>query len=395
MDKLAEKVLACIKRADLIDLTARLVALPTENPPADYTHISQFMTQLYKSIGLEVHTFSGADDKPNVGGRWQGTGEKNDILMLSGHMDVVPAGTGWKTDPFQAVVQDNYLLGRGTVDMKGSLAAQFLAVKALKDAGVQLKGDLYLFSTVDDETAGKMGLHYIVQDGWKKFNWAKPTFHILGEPTNLKLCVAFKGRIWIRITVKGRSAHGGNPSAGINAIEKMTRLLPQFVNIERQSYPLMGTDTINIGTIRGGEKTNIVPDECSTTIDYRFVKPQTSEDIEANLKNIIAHAIEQDPEIEIKEFTVFERREPQEISKDNHYLQSLKMLTEKTTGKETCFDGMLSAGDSYWTILDNIPVVYYGPGAVSVMHTNKECINIDELKNAASIFALYALQILG
>ena len=71
------------------------------------------------------------------------------------------------------------------------------------------------------------------------------------------------------------------------------------------------------------------------------------------------------------------------------------MLTEKTTGKETCFDGMLSAGDSYWTILDNIPVVYYGPGAVSVMHTNKECINIDELKNAASIFALYALQILG
>lgn len=279
--------------------------------------------------------------------------------------------------------------------MKGALAAQLLAVKALLKAGVQPKGDLYLFATVDDETAGTMGLRYIVREGLERLGWPKPTFHILGEPSSLDLFVAFKGRMWVRIALRGRSAHGGNPQSGISAIEKMTFLLPEFLRIEKLTHPLMGTDTINIGTIQGGEKTNIVPDTCTVTIDYRYVTPQTSADIEAKLRQAVARAAARDPEINIKEFTVFERREPQELSQDNKYFQTLKSITEEVLERPVNFGGVLSAGDAYWTVSAGIPAVFYGPGDLKVAHTNKEEVPLDELEAATRIFALYALRMIG
>jgi succinyl-diaminopimelate desuccinylase len=392
---LEQSILANISKQELIDLTRRLVAFKSENPPADYNAIAQFLQHEYQNAGLEVQIVAGQQDKPNVCARWKGSGESTEILLLSGHMDVVPSGEGWSHDPFEATIINNCLSGRGTADMKGALAAQFLAVKALLKAGVQPKGDLYLFATVDDETAGTMGLRYIVREGLERLGWPKPTFHILGEPSSLDLFVAFKGRMWVRIALRGRSAHGGNPQSGISAIEKMTFLLPEFLKIEKLTHPLMGTDTINIGTIQGGEKTNIVPDTCTVTIDYRYVTPQTSADIEAKLRQALARAAARDPEIKLKEFTVFERREPQELSQDNKYFQTLKSITEEVLARPVNFGGVLSAGDAYWTVSAGIPAVFYGPGDLKVAHTNKEEVPLDELEAATRIFALYALRMIG
>ncbi len=392
---LEQSILANISKQELIDLTRCLVAFKSENPPADYAAIAQFLYHEYQMAGFDVQIVAGQQDKPNVCARWKGSGESTEILLLSGHMDVVPPGEGWPHDPYAATVIDDCLSGRGTADMKGALAAQLLAVKALLKAGVRPKGDLYLFATVDDETAGTMGLRYIVREGLERLGWPKPTFHILGEASSLNLCVAFKGRMWVRITLQGRSAHGGNPQAGISAIEKMMFLLPEFLRIERMTHPLMGTDTINIGTIQGGEKTNIVPDTCTVTIDYRYVAPQTSADIEAKLRQAIAQIAARDPEVKLKEFTVFERREPKELPQDNKYFQSLKSITEEVIGRPVNFGGVLSAGDTYWTISAGIPAVFYGPGDLKVVHTNKERVPLDELDAVARIFALYALRMLG
>ena len=393
MNQLEKNVLERINIDELKALTAKLVAIDTQNPPADYSVSSMFMKELYEKIGLETEIFMGCEGKPNVGARWSGDGLKGEILLLSGHMDVVPAGSGWDIeDPLRTEEKDGFLLGRGVVDMKGSLIAQYLAVKAVKEAGISLKGDVYLFSTVDDETAGNFGLRYVVGEGWIKAGWKKPTFHILGEPTDLKLCVAFKGRMWVRITLAGKSAHGGNPSAGINAIEKMMKLIPDILAIRRLKHPLMGIDTINLGTIQGGTKTNMVADSCSITIDYRYVAPQTSSEIEAALKRVIAKASEKDPDIRLIGFEVFERREPKEVEQNLPSMISLKNIAEEVRGSETCFNGVLSAGDSYWTISAGIPAVFFGPGSMSVAHTNKECINVEELLNFAKISALFIMR---
>lgn len=389
---LEHKVLSNISQEDVIKLTQELVAMPTENPPADYERISKFIAQEYSILGLEVKFISGQAGKPNVCGRWVGDGTSTETLMLSGHMDVVPAGEGWKHDPFQAVLEGNQLLGRGTADMKGALAAQIIAVRALREAGVKPKGTLYLCATVDDETAGPMGLRYVINEGLDKLGWPKPTFHLLGEPSSLNLFIAFKGRIWVKLTVGGQSAHGGNPAAGVNAIEKMMALIQEILQFERQAHPLMGVDTINIGTIQGGEKTNIVPDQCSVTIDYRFVAPQTSDDLEHRILEAIERMKAKDPQFTLKEFSVFERRDPREVPQNDPYLVSLKGLTEEITMKNAAFAGVLSAGDAYWTLSAGIPAVFYGPGSLSVAHTNKEFVPVDELVAAAKIFALYALR---
>jgi len=395
MANFEETICNRISRDELILLTQELVSFRTENPPADYSEISMFLQKKYQSLGLEVQILEGEKGKTNVCARLKGNGESNEILLLSGHMDVVPAGEGWNTNPFIATVQDQSLIGRGTVDMKGSIAAQYLAVKAIVESKIKLKGDLYLFATVDDETAGTMGLRYITETGLSKTGWPKPTFHILGEPSNLNLYVAFKGRMWIRISLAGRSAHGGNPSAGINAIEKMIKLINRITALKRQSHPLMGTDTINIGTISGGQKTNIVPDYCAVTIDYRFVAPQTSVDIEQKLREIISELSASDQNFQLQEFHIFERRESLEVPTNNKYLVSLKSLSEEVLGRNVDFGGVLSAGDAYWTLSNSIPAVFYGPGSLDVAHTNKEFVPLDELEAAARIFATYALRMLG
>lgn len=396
MNELEEKVLAKISREKIVSLTKCLVSIDTQNPPVDYSVSSKMMEGLYKDIGLETRIFCGQEGKPNVGGRWLGSGECKKVLLLSGHMDVVPAGTGWEIpDPLSAQERGGYLIGRGTADMKGSLAAQYIAVKALKEAGVKLKGSLYLFATVDDETAGKMGLRYVIGEGLEKAGWAKPDFHILGEPTDLTLCVAFKGRMWLKITLNGKPAHGGNPKAGINAIEKMVKLMDGILKLERKEHPLMGEDTINIGTISGGTKTNVVPGSCTLTLDYRYVAPETSADIERKLRRLIEEAAAADKDLSLAEFEIFERREPLEVAQDLPQMQALKEITGEVTGKIPDFGGVLSAGDAYWTITSGIPAVFFGPGSMSVAHTNRECVRIEELENAAKIFALYILRTLG
>lgn len=128
-----EKVLSSIDQQELLDLTIRLVEIDTQNPPADYSVSSKLMQELYQGLGLETHIFMGEKGKPNVGGRWRGTGEKDDILLLSGHMDVVPIGSDWDIkNPLKPEIRDGFLIGRGVADMKGSLAAQYIAAKALK-----------------------------------------------------------------------------------------------------------------------------------------------------------------------------------------------------------------------------------------------------------------------
>ena len=392
---LEKAVMANISIDEIIDFTRRLVAFKTENPPCDYTAISQFIAKEFEAAGLEVKKLEGQQGKPNICARWKGEGGSNEILLLSGHMDVVPGGEGWSIpNPFDAVVRDGALHGRGTADMKGALAAQLFAYKALRKAGVRLKGDLYLFTTVDDEIAGQFGLKYVIQEGLKSIGWAKPTFHMLGESSKLDLYIAFKGRMWLRIAFKGRSAHGGNPQAGINAILKAMSVIPEIVKLDRLSHPLMGTDTINIGTMQGGTQTNVVPDHCVFTVDYRYVAPQTSAQVEARVKEAIARVAMSDPQVVMAEFTVFERREPVEVTPDNRYLQALKALTEQVIGRQVGFSGVLSAGDAYWTISDGIPAVFYGPGDLAVAHTNKEHVPLDMLEDVAKIFALYAVRML-
>ena len=138
--------------------------------------------------------------------------------------------------------------------MKAAIAAQIFAAKAVIESKIPLASSLMLGCTVDDETAGAWGMKYAIEKGLPSIGWPKPTAHVLGEANDLNLTGSFKGRLWARVSIRGKSAHGGEPSLGVNAIDQMIRLIQRFRTITSLSHPLMGRDTLNLGILQGGRR---------------------------------------------------------------------------------------------------------------------------------------------
>jgi succinyl-diaminopimelate desuccinylase len=171
--------------------------------------------------------------------------------------------------------------------MKCALAAQLYALEAVKRTAAPLRGSVMIGNTVDDETAGVWGMKYMIEKGLSTKGWPLPAFHVLGEANHLNITGSFKGRLWLHITTGGKSAHGGAPQTGINAIEKMIKLIEEFRKIPKTEHLLMGEDTFNLGILKGGAKVNIVPAECEAHLDFRMCSPADSESSLRQFKEII------------------------------------------------------------------------------------------------------------
>lgn len=395
IESVESKVLAALDEEDLVKLTQRLVRMATPNPPADYTAISAEMKSLMEDAGLQVKVMEGSPGKPNVVGLWKGTDPDGPTLLLDAHMDVVPAGEGWEVDPWAAEICDGVMWGRGTADMKHSLAIMISVVKALKKADFTPRGNLMISATNDDETAGKFGLKYVIEEGLRDAGWPLPDFHLLLEPSNWDVNVAFKGRVWIKVTVKGKSAHGGSPEKGVNAIVKMMELVERLLAMKGYTHPLMPADTLNVGTVQGGEKTNVVPDICTATFDYRFVGPCSADQAIERFRQVIADLEREDPEFKVSEFTVFESRDPVEANPEAAPLKLLVRAIQDISGREGKLSGTLSAGNSYWSLRKGLSATMTGPGDPSIMHTNKEHISIKDLVEGAKVVSAFAIRYIG
>ncbi|HHY44334.1 MAG TPA: M20 family metallopeptidase [Firmicutes bacterium] len=390
-----EKVVGLLDEDELVCLTQRLVRIATPNPPADYSVIAPEMKRLMEEAGLEVRIMEGAPGKPNVVGLWRGIDPGGPTLLLDAHMDVVPAGDGWDGDPWAASVRDGAIWGRGAADMKHSLAIMICVVRALKRAGFVPRGSLLLSATNDDETAGQFGLKYVIEQGLQKAGWPMPDFHFLLEASRWAVNVAFKGRVWVKVTVEGKPAHGGTPEKGINAILKMVELFRRLMAMERHTHPLMPADTLNIGTIRGGERPNVVPDTCTATFDYRFVGPCSAEQAVKRFRRVIEMLEGEDPEFKVSEFTVFESRDPVEADPNSPPIRLLMEVIRDLTGREPKLAGTLSAGNAYWSLKKGLTATMTGPGDMSIAHTVKEHIPIKDLVEGAKIVAAYAVRYVG
>jgi succinyl-diaminopimelate desuccinylase len=390
------KVLSFIDNERLIRLTQSLIRIPSTNPPADYSRISEVMREEMERIPIEVQIFEGEKGKPNVCGIIRGTDPRAPVLMVESHMDVVPAGEGWKQDPFAGTLENGRIWGRGAIDTRDKLAIMIEATGALIKAGVRPKGTIILAATVDDETAGPMGTKYLLESGFKSKGWPVPTYHHLLEPSdNWDIYVSFKGRIWLTVKLRGKAAHGGMPEKGVSAIEKMLVFLERVLKIPRYEHPLMGRDTINVGTISGGQKTNIVAAECTCTIDYRFVGPATADEAKKRVQDILDQLSKEDPGFIVEEFSHFESRHPVESDPNHPFVMILSDCVKKITGRSPRIKGVLSAGDSYWSLLRGIPSHFSGTGMLSLAHTNQEHAVVEDLLAGARVLALFMIRVCG
>ena len=373
-------------KADVTALAEKFVSIPTENPPGDYEHFVSVLAGAFRDAGLETHILRGRNDKPNVVGLWRGT-TGVETLLLSGHMDVVPAGdlSLWRRPPFAGEVADGCLWGRGSADMKGALACMVTAVKGLQEAGFVPSQNIMLAGTVDDETAGSMGMNYLLAKGLSESGLPRPTFHVLGEATGLNLMVAFKGRIWIRITVQGKSAHGGSPQEGINAIDKAFDLVACMRAIASGDHPMVGRDTCNLGTVHGGTAINVVPAECALEYDIRMGAPRSPDGYLARVQSLLAE-VAVSSGIKVSKLEVLEKREPVESPLHDPRVEALETVIVERTGRAAARLGTLSAGDLYYSLRAGIPGVWFGPGDPSVIHKTNEFVEIGQLETATLIY---------
>lgn len=391
-----KRILAHIPRKDVVDLLSELVQTPSANPPGEEKEISQLVAAKLRGIGIQVQQVAAEPHRPNVIATLKGIGNGTS-LVLNTHMDTVPPGDreDWTFDPFSAEIKDGKLYGRGACDNKGSLTAMIIAAKALREADITLEGDLMLTAVVDEETGGEKGTQYLVEKHLIKGDMA-----IACGVSNLDtIYTASRGGIRLEIITKGKLAHAAMPHLGINAVEKMAKVILAVKELKLKHTPhkLLGGPTIAPGTmIEGGVKTNMIPNTCKASFDIRTVPGQSFDEVLNEIRECLDQLKQSDPQLHT-DIRVLRLTEPAEISEDEEIVQVARNVTTRITGKKPMITGIPGATDARFLInRARIPtIVDFGPGKLDQCHVANEHIEIDQVVAAAGIYALIALEVCG
>ncbi len=343
------------------------------------------------NIPYEEH--SKMEGRPNIIGK-VGQNKSGKRLLMAAHMDVVPAGDGWDTDPFEPVIKDGFIYGRGVLDDKGPLASIMVAAKLLKQVlgDDALSGEFQMAALSDEEAEDPDGIDYGV-----KFlvdeNLLNATFAIIPDiGENMKrIDIAEKGRAVFKITSIGKQAHGSTPERGINAIYKMAHLIEKIENLKfkYEVSPTLGHPTLNLGEIHGGAAPNIVPGDCYIYLDIRSVPGMTKEYI---LETFNKLADETDGEFKVE---LLSWNEPHEISPDNDLVKSIKENGKEILGFEPEPFGMGGGTFAKTLNLAGITSVGWGPGDDEAYHVANEYVEIKQLVDFALMTCLISIDLLS
>ncbi|MFQ5704699.1 MAG: acetylornithine deacetylase [Gemmatimonadales bacterium] len=313
----------------------------------------------------------------------QDTGDRTG-LILSGHMDVVPADEPeWESDPFVMSTTSHAYVGRGTCDMKGFLA---IAINQLAAADpLKLRHPLVLLLTYDEEL-GTIGARHLAET-WTEPNQL-PRNAIVGEPTVLRVIRMHKGHLEFRVSIAGKSAHSGYPHLGENAIEPAGPLITALSELKRQLenesapnreyFPEVPYTALNLSQIDGGTAINIVPDKCVLDCGIRMLPDMDSAEIIQRVRSVVCDAVTSDR----CTFEVRGEAPPMLLPEDSEIYRT---LCDKTTQSETLSASY--ATDAGWFQMMGIQSAIFGPGSIEVAHKPNESLPIDQFDSAAAIVA--------
>jgi succinyl-diaminopimelate desuccinylase len=322
-----------------------------------------------------------------------GTGERP-AVMLSGHSDTVPPGeTAWEHDPFSGDLVDGAVWGRGTTDMKAGLAAMLVAVAAVGRRGWRPKGAVRLAITVGEEVDCCGAAHLRDTGGLDGVGWI-----VIGEPTNLDVVAAHRGAIWVQIVARGKTAHGSMPHLGVNAITHVMELLrwltERWPTVPYTPHELLAPPTMNVGTIAGGVKTNVVPDYCVATVDLRTLPGQDSTAIIRALRDMAAELESTVPDLKL-ELTVANNMPPVETPVRHPLVQETAGAVAAVTGAVPAIRGANYYTDGGMWVEQGIPMVIFGPGDDKLAHQPNERVPTSQVIQATRGYIALLERLLG
>jgi succinyl-diaminopimelate desuccinylase len=366
---------------EVVEICRDLVRAPSVNPPGDESEVAAVTERWLGRLGLEAEFFSPEPSRTSTISAW-GSGDKT--LLFNGHYDVVPAPEdGWPHPPFGGVVEDGKIYGRGTTDMKSGIAACLGAVSALKRAGLKPSHRLLMHFVADEEALGSLGTEALVDQGYCK----GVTEALVGEPTSLHIVPAERGTFWLRVITEGVAAHGSVPHLGRNAIEHMAHVIGHLKRMRfKKLHELLGTPTISIGTIKGGEKINMVAARCEIELDRRTLPGETQDEVVAEVQQVLDAAKEDLPELEAA--VVVDHMAEASETPEGTSLFGLIDEACQAFGIETSEVGYSGATDARFLINQaKIPSVIFGPGELTLAHTTGEYVQVDQLVQATLAYA--------
>ena len=266
--------------SELHTLLADLVAIDSVNPDlvpggAGEAALADFIAEWGRQTDLEVIVQEPAPGRPNVVLIARGSGGGKS-LMLNAHTDVV--GVSGMESPFQPVIKDGRMYGRGAYDMKSGLAACLLTLKAAKD--MSLAGDV-IVSAVADEEYGSIGTEALLAE-WER--WPADAV-LIAEPTELAISIAHRGFVWLEFEVFGKAAHGSRPRLGIDAIAKMGKVLVALDTLDQTmraapTHDLLGSGSLHASFIEGGEEISMYPAHCKLLVEQRTIPGESAEAVQ-------------------------------------------------------------------------------------------------------------------
>jgi len=363
-----------INKKRLIKLLQELIRIDSQNPPGDETRIADFTRRYLEALGLKVKIYQFKKGRPNVVAHLSGQ-ESRHSLLITPHLDTVPAGRNWKYDPFAGVIKGGRIYGLGATDCKVNLACAMEAMRSIKEDGCVLDCDLIFAATADEECGSGLGLIPLLEKGI-----LKPSAAVVLDADDFEIVVAQKGLMHIKVKIEGKRAHGAYPDRGINAIDIALNAIKE---IKHSAWPhtpnaYLKPPTINVGTIHGGDKVNVVADFCEFELDFRFLPGTNAREILKKTKNIIAKSAKKF-KIEIEGI-----QQPYEISPNHSLVQSLVSAMRKNRLRPRVSG---SEGATVITFFQHkgIPAVATGFGCDGCAHSTNEFVSIDNLCKGAGV----------
>jgi len=354
------------------------------NVGAEAAMAGLFETQL-RNLGLEIGTREVAAGRRNVWGILKGAGTGPTIL-LAGHLDTV--GVDGYDNPFEPIIKDGKIYGRGSCDMKAGLAAYLEVVRYLKRTRTKLSGDIIVAGVIDEEHAMAGSCDF-------GLNGPKVDCAIVAEPTRLQISTAHKGQVLTTIKTKGLAAHSSMPANGRNAIYHMAAVLNSLQDYadevsKRAPDPICGVPSFSVGVIRGGDNACSVPDFCEIDIDRRTIPGESSTQVMQELYAVLADARIAAPDLDFAIGTPFLDLPPLDTKPEAHVTKAMVAACTNVLGdvRISAFPGSTDAPNF------GCPAIICGPGDLAQCHSLDEYVAIDQIEDAVRIYvhAIQAMQ---
>jgi acetylornithine deacetylase/succinyl-diaminopimelate desuccinylase-like protein len=371
--------------SSVVKLLRDLIALPSVNPAfagvddpwTGEQRVGEYLLGLAARDRLPAERQPVARGRANILVRLAPAGRRaTQRVLLAPHMDTVTVEDRRQLDP---VVRGGRIHGRGACDTKGSVAAMFTALARVARQRHRPRETEIILAALVDEENGQAGSRALVARG------LKADLAIVGEPTLLKVVTAHKGDLWLRIETRGRAAHSSQPELGRNAIAEMARVVGLLEgdysrSLRRRRHPLLGSGTVNVGTIEGGRQPNIVPDHCEIRVDRRTLPGESDAAIRREIRSLLRRAgckasiedwkglpsvaMETSPRLPLVRglMSLAGQRRPMGV----HYFSDA---------------GVLGQG--------GIPSVVFGPGDIAQAHTRDEWISVVQLDRGADVLTRF------